>query len=30
MKVISVIVTKLCFVLKLLCWGMMDGERVVL
>jgi predicted small integral membrane protein len=29
-KIVSVIGMRLCYVLKLLCWGVVDGERVAL
>ena len=28
--IVSVIGMRLCYVLKLLCWGVVDGERVAL
>ena len=28
--IVSVMAMRLCYVLKLLCWGVVDGERVAL
>ncbi len=29
-KIVSVMGMRLCYVMKLLCWGVVDGERVAL